>query len=57
MTKTLATTKNFVARHKTAVAVVATATVAYVIHSKALDQHNEFLKEHGLFEQFYTPEG
>jgi hypothetical protein len=49
--------KNFVARHKVAIAVTATAAVCYKVHSAAISQHNEFLKEHGLFEQFYTPEG
>lgn len=54
--KATASAKNFVVRHKTKLAVAATATVCYAIHKSALDQHNEFLKEHGLYEQFYTPE-
>jgi hypothetical protein len=54
--KTVVSTKNFVVRHKTAVAVAVTATVLTVINRKALDQHDEFLKEHGLYNEFYTPE-
>lgn len=56
MNKPLATAKNFVARHKTAIAVTATATIAVVVNQIALKQHNEFLKEHGLYEEFYNPE-
>lgn len=49
-------TKKFVARHKTALAVTATAAIAVVVHTKVVGQHNDFLKEHGLYETFYTPE-
>lgn len=51
-----ARTKNFVVRHKTAVAIVATTTVCYLIHKEAIDEHNEFLTEHGLFDAYYHPE-
>lgn len=57
MNKTLATTKNFVARHKTAVTVAVTAITVTAIHQVGLKQHNEFLKEHGLFDLYYHPEG
>lgn len=53
---TVASTKNFVHKHKTKIAVVATATICLAINRTALKQHNEFLKEHGLYEAFYTPE-
>jgi hypothetical protein len=49
-------TKKFVARHKTALAVTATATIALVVHTKVVGQHNDFLKEHGLLEKFYITE-
>lgn len=54
--KTVVSTKNFVVRHKTAVAVAVTATVCLALNRSALNQHDEFLKEHGLFEEYYTPE-
>lgn len=56
MNKTVATAKNFVRRHKTAIAVTATAAICYTVHAAAIKQHNEFLAEHGLLEEFYTPE-
>lgn len=54
--KATASTKNFVVRHKTAVAVTATVLVLQACNRAALNQHNEFLKEHDLYEKFYTPE-
>lgn len=51
--KAAVSTKDFVVRHKTAVAVAATATVLTIINQKAIGQHNEFLKEHGLYDEFY----
>lgn len=54
--QTAVSTKNFVVRHKTAVAVATTITVMTIINRKSLEQHNEFLKEHGLYEAFHTPE-
>lgn len=56
MNEKIASAKNFVARHKTALAVAATATVALVLHVKVVNQHNDFLAEHGLLDAFYTPE-
>jgi hypothetical protein len=54
--KTVVSTKNFVVRHKTAVAVATTVLVLQACNRKALNQHDEFLKEHGLFNEFYAPE-
>jgi hypothetical protein len=48
--------KSFVERHKVAIAVAATSTVWYGINRLALRQHDEFLKEHDLYDKFYTPE-
>lgn len=46
----------FVRRHKTAIAVTATATICLALNRIALKQHDEFLKEHDLYDEFYTPE-
>lgn len=48
--------RNFIARHKVAITVVATSTVWFAIQSRAAKQVNEFLKEHDLYDEFYTPE-
>ena len=32
------------------------ATTAVIIQQIGLKQHDEFLKEHGLYDAFYTPE-
>lgn len=47
-------TKTFVQKHKTALAVVATTIVCAAIAKKGLEQHNEFLKEHDLYDTFYA---
>jgi len=47
--------KDFVEKHKVAITVVATSTVWYGINRLALKQHDEFLKEHDLYDKFYTP--
>lgn len=50
--------KAFVAQHKTALTVTttATATMAFCLwmNKLALQQHNDFLKENGLYDAFYT---
>lgn len=46
-------TKNFVKRHQTALAVTATATVCTVVHIMIIDDNNKFLDEHGLLEERY----
>lgn len=51
------TTKKFVAKHRVAIAVVGTAAVCLYLNRRALAMHDEFLKEHNLFTEFYTPEG
>jgi hypothetical protein len=54
MNKTLAIAKKFVADHKVAIAVVATATAVLAIERVGFKQHDDFLKEHGLYEEFYA---
>lgn len=56
MKKKLIASKNFVVKHKTAIAVTTTAAACLVLNHMALKQHNEFLKEKGLYDEFYTPE-
>lgn len=55
-----ATIKNFANQHKTKFLVMTTvASTAYAVVARAgIAQHNEFLKQHDLYEQFYelTPE-
>lgn len=50
----LVAAKNFVAAHKTALAVTATAVICIAINQRALQQHNDFLKEHDLYDTFYA---
>lgn len=47
-------TQSFVRKHKTAIAVTATVIVCAVISKKGMQQHDDFLKEHGLYEEFYA---
>jgi hypothetical protein len=49
-------TRNFVEDHKVGITVVLTAATCLKINRVALRQHDEFLKEHDLYEKFYTPE-
>lgn len=43
----------FVREHKTKLAVVATATVCLALNRAALKSHNDFLKEHDLYDEYY----
>lgn len=55
--KTAATrTKKFVSKHRVSIAVVSTATACLALNRYALKEHDAFLKEKGLYEEFYTPE-
>lgn len=58
MNKKLAIVKNFVAQRKTKILVAALVgtTTAAVLQQIGIRQHNEFLKEHDLFDKFYNPE-
>ena len=56
MKKSFAIVKNNVKRHKVAYAIIGTAAVCALINRQALKQHDEFLKEHDLYDAFYTPE-
>lgn len=52
----LAPVKNFVVKHQTKILITTTvlSTTAAVVMRTGLKQHNDFLKEHGLYEQFYA---
>lgn len=54
--KTAIRTRKFVIDHKVAVAVTATALACLKLNRMALESHDEFLKEHGLYDAFYTSE-
>lgn len=52
----LKTAKDFVVKHKVAIAVVATTAICLKINRIALAQHIEFLKEKNLLDEFYSGE-
>ena len=52
----LIASKNYVSKHRVAFAIMGTALFALYINRLALGQHNEFLKEHGLYDAFYALE-
>lgn len=58
MPKTIASAKNFIARHKTPILVGALAvTAAYAAAlTRNKGKFDEFLDEKGLSEEYYTPE-
>jgi len=56
MSEKLASAKKFVAKHKVALAVTTTAVICLALNRTALAQHNDFLKEHDLYEEFYNAE-
>lgn len=43
-------------RTKIAVGVAVVSTAAALLMRTGIKQHNAFLKEHGLYDQFYNPE-
>ena len=50
--KTATAAKNFVVRHKTAIAVTATSTVLIAVNRAAVRDLNEFLEESGQLDAF-----
>lgn len=48
--------KKFAARHKVAITVVVTSVCWIAINRLALKGHNDFLKEKGLYDEFYVAE-
>lgn len=53
MNAKIALAKKFVADHKVAFSVTATALACLSLNRFALRQHNDFLKEHDLYVKFY----
>lgn len=45
----------FFQQHKTKIAVAATAVVCLMINRLSHKSKDEFLKEHDLYEEYYTP--
>lgn len=56
--KALVSAKNKVVKNKTKILAVTTvaATGAVVLLKVGLNQHDAFLKEKGLYDEFYTPD-
>lgn len=52
----LSATKDFIERRKVGIAVVSTATIMAVLNRAVLKNHDDFLKEKGLYDEFYTRE-
>ena len=54
----LAPVKNFLVRNERRILVTATvvSTTAAVVFRTGIHQHNEFLREHGLYDEFYSIE-
>jgi hypothetical protein len=48
--------KNFLVKHKTALTVVATATLCLAVNRIAMSQHDQFLKDNDLYDEFYNSE-
>ena len=52
--KAVASTKKFVYRHRVAIAVTITTAICLKLQAEVVEDHNNFLKEHDLYEKFYT---
>jgi len=57
MKNPITTTKNFVVKNKTEILICALAatTTVIVLLKIGVNQHNAFLTEKGLFDEYYTP--
>lgn len=54
--KTAVSTKNFVTRHKFAIGVTVGLTAGLVLNKRNMNQVDEFLKEHDLYDLYWSPE-
>jgi hypothetical protein len=52
--KVARSTQKFVSKHRVAIAVTLTAAVAVKLQMSTAKQFNEFLKEHNLFDEYYS---
>lgn len=56
MNKKLISVKKFVANHKVAIAITATAVTCLALNKRNIKMYDEFLHKHGLLEKFYADE-
>jgi hypothetical protein len=56
MNAKLASAKQFVVRNKATLVVAGAAFAVIALQQVGIKQHNEFLREKGLFDEFYAPE-
>lgn len=54
MKRSIVSVKKFVNNHKTGIAVATTATLCLALEMHVVRLHNDFLKEHDLFDKFYA---
>lgn len=54
--KTAARSKKFVYDHRVAVTMTLTALACLKLNKMALKSHDDFLREHDLFDKYYLPE-
>jgi hypothetical protein len=54
--KTAKATKKFVSKHRVAIAVVLTATAVLTLNKHNINEMNDFLKAHDLFDEYWKPE-
>lgn len=53
MREKIVSTKNFVAKHRVAIAVTTTALTCLWLNRAAVAGYNEFLQEHNLLDEYY----
>jgi hypothetical protein len=53
ITSYLNTAKNYVADHKLDILTAAAVITVFAAMKTGLNQHDQFLKDHGLYEEFY----
>lgn len=49
-------TKNFVTRHKFAIGVTVGLTAGLMLNKRNMNEVDEFLKEHNLYDLYWDPE-
>lgn len=56
MNKIYTSTRDFIRRNKNTIIVGAITTTVIAIQQRSVQMHNDFLKEKGLYDEYYTPE-
>lgn len=54
--KAATSTKNFVNRHKVALAATVGLAIGLALNKRNMNQVDEFLQEHGLYEEYWASE-